>query len=72
MPAGALVTVPLPEPVLLTVRVAPCKVNVAVTLVGEASVIVHGPAPLHHPPLQPVKAEPAAALAARVTALPLA
>ena len=45
--------------------------KVAVTVVAAVSVTVHVAVPEHPPPLQPVKAEPAAGLAVRVTALPL-
>jgi hypothetical protein len=71
MPAGLLVTVPAPEPPLLTVSVKVCP-NVAVTVVAALSVTVQGPAPEQPPPLQPVNAEPAAGAAVRVTAVPLA
>src|SRR5207253_1418283 len=71
IPAGALVTVPDPVPASLTVR-AKVGVKVAVTAVAAETVTTHVPAPLHPPPLQPVKAEPAAGLAVRVTAVPLA
>ena len=46
--------------------------KLAVTVVAAVSVIAHVPVPLHPPPLQPVKVEPAAALAVRVTGVPLA
>ncbi len=45
--------------------------NVAVTVVAAESVTLQGPVPVHPPPLQPVKVEPAAALAVSVTAVPL-
>src|SRR5439155_1206969 len=57
MPAGALVTAPLPVPALLTVSV---KVGVKVAV------------PARRPPLQPVKVEPPAGAAVSVTAVPLA
>src|SRR5207245_8932650 len=46
--------------------------KVAVTVVAAESVIVHVPVPEQPPPLQPVKAEPLAGLAVRVTTVPLA
>src|SRR5205809_7819545 len=72
MPAGALVTVPLPVPAGVTVRVEVCTVKVAVTVVAAESVTTHVPAPEQLPPLQPVKVEPAAGVAVSVTAVPLA
>src|SRR5206468_11795503 len=38
MPAGALVTVPLPTPAVLTVSVKDCRANVAVTVVAASTV----------------------------------
>src|SRR5436309_2671942 len=71
MPAGALVTVPLPVPAGVTVRVKLCRVKVAVTVVAAERVTAQGPVPEHLPPLQPVKVEPAAGVAVSVTAVPL-
>jgi hypothetical protein len=45
---------------------------VAVTVVAAVSVTVQVPVPEHPPPLQPVKVEPAAGTAVRVTTVPLA
>ena len=42
------------------------------TVVAPLSVTVHGPVPEQPPPLQPVKVEPAAGVAVRVTTVPLA
>jgi hypothetical protein len=70
IPAGTLVTVPLPVPALLTVRKT-SGWNVAVTLVAAESVTVQVPVPLHPPPLQPANVEPEAAAAAKVTLAPL-
>ena len=66
------VTVPLPVPaVALAVSVNCCALNVAVTdrapLIVTAQVVL-GPEQL---PLQPANAEPLAAAAVRVTAVPL-
>src|SRR5262245_4978852 len=72
MPAGALVMVPLPAPVLLTVSAKPCSAKVAVTDCAALIVTVQVPVPVQPPPLQPVKLEPAAGAAVRVTAVPLA
>jgi len=71
MPAGTLVTVPVPAPLGITVSVW-IGMKVAVTAVAPLSVTVHGPVPEQPPPLQPVKAKPAAGVAVSVTAVPLA
>src|SRR5437016_1732301 len=72
IPTGALVTVPLPVPALLTLSVNVWSVNVVVTVVAAESVTVQAPVPEQPPPLQPVKVEPAAGVAVNVTAVPLA
>src|SRR5207253_6682643 len=71
IPAGELVTVPLPVPAGVTVRVKVWSVKVAVTVVPAESVIVHAPVPEQPPPVQPVKVEPATGVAVNVTAVPL-
>jgi len=71
IPAGLEVTVPLPVPVLLTVRENVCALKVAVTVVAAFMVTVQLPVPEQPPPLQPEKVEPPAGLAVRVTAVPL-
>src|SRR5207253_1191692 len=71
IPAGELVTVPLPVPAVVTVRAKVWTVKVAVTVVAAESVTAHDPVPEHPPPLQPVKMEPAAAVAVSVTVVPL-
>jgi hypothetical protein len=48
-----------------------CRVKVAVTVIAEFIVTVQGPVPVQPPPLQPVKVDPLAGLAVRVTAVPL-
>jgi hypothetical protein len=72
MPAGLLATEPLPVPVFATVRCTGRSVNVAVTdraaLIATLQV-AEEPA---QAPLQPVKLEPAAAVAVSVTVDPLA
>ena len=72
IPAGVLVTVPLPVPALLTVRAKVGTSNVAVTVVAADIVTVQELAPEQPPPLQPVKIEPDAGVAVSVTAVPLA
>src|SRR5439155_6091994 len=72
MPAGELVTVPLPVPALLAVSEKVGRAKVAVTVVAALRVTVQVPVPEQPPPLQPVKVEPAAGVAVRVTAVPLA
>jgi hypothetical protein len=69
MPAGALVTVP--EPARLTVSVNDCSAKVAVAERAAFIVTVHAPVPVHAP-LQPVKVAPAAGVAVSVTAAPAA
>src|SRR5207249_3291538 len=71
MPAGALVTVPLPVPAGVTVRVKLCRVKVAVTVVAAERVTVQAPVREQRPPRQLLKVEPAAGVAVRVTAVPL-
>ena len=63
----------MPVPVLLTVSVrGTAAVNVAVTVVSALRVTMQVPVPEQPPPLQPVKVEPAAGVAVRVTVVPLA
>ena len=71
MPAGELVTVPLPVPALVMVRAKVGRLKVAVTLVAAEIVTVQVPVPVQPPPLQPLKIEPAAGVAVSVTAVPL-
>ena len=68
-----LLTAPLPLPAVATVRVkvGGAEAKVAVTEVLAVRVTVQGPVPLQPPPLQPVKVEPAAGVAVRVTMVPL-
>ena len=69
MPAGELVTVPLPVPVLLSVSEYVMRLNVAVQLILVLTVKL----PLEQvaSPDQPAKTEPLAATGVRVTAVPL-
>jgi hypothetical protein len=69
MPAGALVTLPAPDVVTLSVKDDCTKL--AVTEVAALTLTVHVPVPEQPPPLQPVNMEPAVGVAAKVTALPL-
>src|SRR6267142_1898970 len=72
MPAGEPVMVPVPVPDLLTVSVKDCCAKVAVTEAVALIVTTQVPLPEQPPPLQPVKVEPAAGVAVKVTAVPLA
>src|SRR5207253_8560735 len=58
IPAGALVTVPLPVPALLTVSAKVGRAKVAVTVVAALRVTVQVSVPEQPPPVQPVKVEP--------------
>jgi hypothetical protein len=73
IPAGALVTVPVPVPAFVTVKVkfVVLGANVAVTLVAAVTVTTQVPVPEHGVP-QPVKVEPVAGAAVKVTCVPLA
>jgi hypothetical protein len=68
MPAGVLVTVPVPPTV--TETFACVGVKVAVTASLEFRVIKHVPVPVHPPPLHPLKAKFAPAAAVSVTLVP--
>jgi hypothetical protein len=46
-------------------------VKVPATVVGAFIVTTQGPVPVQPPPLQPVKVDPLAALAVKVTVVPL-
>src|SRR4051794_37268829 len=67
IPAGRLITVPVPVPDLLTVN-ENVGMNVAVTATSEVSVTEHVPVPEHAEPLHPAKVDPADTTAVRVTA----
>jgi len=73
IPAGLLVTVPVPVPASCTVMRTPdeVKLNVAVTEAAAVSVKVHVPVPLHAPD-QPANVEPVPGVAVSVTAVPTA
>jgi hypothetical protein len=70
MPAGLLLTVPLPLPVLVTVRVY-SDVKLALTACAALIVTTHAPVPLHPAPLHPENADPLAGVAVKVTCVPL-
>src|SRR5439155_22375007 len=70
IPAGVLVTVPMPVPALETVRTKVCDAKVAVTVVAAETVTTYVPVPEQPPPLQPLKVEPAAGVAVIVTVPP--
>ena len=69
IPAGVLVTVPLPDSAFLTVSQSP-NTNVAVTVFAASIVTVHTPVPVHAP-LQPVNADPLVATAVSLKTVPL-
>src|SRR2546422_852650 len=71
IPAGLLVTVPPPLPVLVTVRVYNC-VKLAFTACAAFIVTKQLPVPLHPAPLQPLNTDPPAGVAVSVTLLPTA
>ena len=62
--------VPLPEPLLATVRVNRGGSKAALTVAAPATVTVQAPVPAQPPPLQPVKTLPAAGVALSVTTAP--
>jgi hypothetical protein len=70
MPAGVLVTVPLPEPVFATVSEKLLNTNVAVTLRASLIVTVQLAVPVHAP-LQPVNVELLPADAVKETIVPM-
>src|SRR5438309_12109717 len=66
IPAGALVTVPLPVPPGVTVRVKVCRVKVGKSVVEGESVTTRGPGPEQPPPVQSVKVERAPGIGVNV------
>ncbi|PYN84297.1 MAG: hypothetical protein DMD87_28100 [Candidatus Rokuibacteriota bacterium] len=72
MPAGALPTVPVPVPAVVTASANDDCTKVAVTAVAAFSVTAQVPVPEQPPPLHPVNVEPAAGVAVRVTTVPFA
>ena len=68
IPAGELVTVPLPVPDVITVRLKVSKLKFAITDLLASMFTVHDPEP-EQAPLQPVKIESVAGVALSVTVL---
>ncbi len=68
IPAGELVTVPLPVPIFVTDNWNN-GTKVAVTMVAEFTVTLQVPVPVQAPP-QPVNAIPASGAAVRITGVP--
>ena len=68
IPAGELITVPVPVPAKLTDSWNR-GIKVAVTVIAELTVTLQAPVPVQAPP-QPVNTDPAAAIALSVTAVP--
>src|SRR5262245_6752243 len=72
MPAGVLVTVPVPDPDFVTVRlyaVGSVRSNVAVTVFALSTVTAQVPVPVQAPD-QPLNFEPLSGVAVKVTAVP--
>ena len=69
MPAGEL-TVPEPVPAIDTLNCTGTAAKLAVTDIAAVGETVHVVAAPLHAPLQPVKPEPGAATAVRLTAAP--
>ena len=71
-PLNVIVTPDSPGPPLVTVPEAVYEVwaNAAVTVVLAFIVTAHAPVPAHPPPDQPLKVEPPAAAAAKLTVEP--
>jgi len=72
IPEGALATVPVPAPLLATVRVKGPRfaVKLALTDFAASMVTLHAPVPLQAP-LQPAKVEPESGVAVKFTTAPL-
>lgn len=71
IPAGELVTVPVPDPVFVTVsEYRGPGANVAATLSSWLSVTEQAAVPAQPPPDQPANVEPEAGVAVRVTVVP--
>ena len=70
IPAGALVTVPVPVPAFETVNDCGSRSNWALTVAAAFTVTTHVPVPEQPPPLQPMNEEPAVADAVSVTTVP--
>jgi hypothetical protein len=71
IPAGELVTVPVPVPAFVTVKANVVVLNVAVTASAAFIVTTHVPVPLHPAPLHPANVEPLPPVAVSVTTVAL-
>ena len=71
MPAGELVTKPVPVPPMVTVSAWVSIAKVAVTFLAAVMDTVHVPVSEHPPPVQPAKTEPVSGVAVSVTEVPL-
>src|SRR5256885_1771153 len=71
MPAGAELTLPLPEPVRLTVRLCWMRTNSAATDLSRSIKTVHARVLPLQAPVHPLKRKPAAGAAVRVIDVPL-
>jgi hypothetical protein len=69
IPAGVLVTVPVPPPAKVTVSPTPV-VKLSVMFVAAVMVTTQVLVPEQPPPLQPAKKKPVPAVAVRVTCVP--
>ena len=69
MPAGSLLTDPLPVPPVTTVNAYWFNVKLAVTNLAAFMVTTQSPVPVQAP-LQPLKVEPISAVAVSVTTVP--
>src|SRR5256885_1482197 len=67
--AGHVPPAPPPSPSGVTGGVNLCGAKVAVSVVAAVIVTTHGPVPVRPPPDQPVKVDPVAGAAVRVTAV---
>ena len=70
MPAGTLVTDPVPLPAVLTLNVCVSKFSVAVTIRAAFIVTTQVSVPVQPSPLQPLKIDPVLAVAVNVTTVP--
>jgi len=70
MPAGELVTLPLPRPVRTTVTVTGAGAKAPFTIVADVSITTQVPVPEHPPPDQPVNTQPVAGVAEIETLVP--
>jgi hypothetical protein len=71
IPAGVLVTVPVPEPASLTLNWTPVALNAAAAVAALLRTSVHVPEDPEHAPDHPPKETPELGVALRVTVVPL-